>query len=217
MRAAGARSAGPFACAAGPATAHRHHDRLVAGKILVDFETGGAVSRDHGVRVEGMEECQPVLLGPAPRLAEGVGRRAVQHDLGAVPDGGRDLGARCPLRHHHHRAGAGSLRRPRHGLRVIPGRNRHHPPRALAVREACDRVERAAHLERARLLQILAFQPDGRADPVAQGAKRQNRRPMEYRRHAPPGVFEVLPVKQGVHSLSRIRAPPGFVITCASS
>ena len=189
-----------------PPAAHRHHDGLAAGQILVDLETGRAVPGDHRRRVEGVQECQPVLLGQTPRLAKGVGRRPVQHDLGTVAPGCRHLGGRRLLRHHHDRAGGGSCGRPRHGLRMIPGRNRHHPAPPLPVAETGDGVERATNLERPRPLQAFALQPHGSADPVAQRAKRQKRRAVKHRRHTLSGVFEVLLVKPDLHALS-----PGLV------
>ena len=77
----------------------------------------------------------------------------------AVPEGGVDLGDRRPLRHEDGRLDPEQLGRQRHALRVVARGRRDHAVGALLVGEPGDPGVGAAHLERARALEVLALEP----------------------------------------------------------
>ncbi len=72
------------------------------------------------------------------------------------------FGARRIQRHRQRRRDSQRLRRDRHRLRVIAGRERHHAARAVFFRDRIDEIRRAAELERAALLHVFALEEGGR-------------------------------------------------------
>ncbi len=87
-----------------------------------------------------------------------------------------DLHRRRRLGHDDDRRDAEPLRVISHGLRVIAGRGRDHPARALLGRQLQQFVERAAFLVGGGELQILELEPDFRAGDFRQGLADQHRR-----------------------------------------
>ena len=106
--------------------------------------------------------------------AQHVGR---EDDLRAVAARRLDLRLRRGLRHGDGHLRADGAAGVRDGLGGVAGAHRHDPVRTLLGGQAEDRVHGAPRLERARPLEVLGLEERSRADPVAQGATREQRGP----------------------------------------
>ena len=108
----------------------RHHDIRRETKrrhILGDLAAHGALPRDHERIVIGPHQRGAALAGDI--AGDGFAILAVavvQHDLGAIGLGALALGERRVRWHHDGRLHAQDLRRMRHALGVVAGRERHH-------------------------------------------------------------------------------------------
>jgi hypothetical protein len=99
-----------------------------------------------------------------------------QVDLAAVGPHSGKLGQRRLGRHEEVGARIEAGGRQGHGLSVVAGARRHHPPIELVARETTHLVKDAADLERSRELQALRLHHHGRAEPARQLTRREHRR-----------------------------------------
>ena len=146
--------------------ADRHDHRIERAVALVhQFERGGALAGDDARIGVGMHEHRAgVLLQLRARgLARGDRRRAVVQG-GAVGLNRGELGFHRALGHDHVAGDAARARRQRERRAVVAGGVRDHAARGLVVGHRPHCVARAAELERARALQVLGLEGDGRAD-----------------------------------------------------
>src|SRR6185503_9985333 len=102
----------------------------------------------------------------------------MEDDLGAVAAHRRELRLRRGGRHHDDARRPELARRPCHRLRVIAGRDRDETSRPLGVGEARHLVERAARLERADLLEVLALEREIAAGEFGERVRLHHRRAM---------------------------------------
>src|SRR6516162_9001860 len=120
-----------------------------------------------------MHERRAALLALLVQLVEQRRTVRMQDDLGAVALHRLHLGARRALRHHDRARRTDAARRPRHRLRVVAGRDRDEPARALLLVQAAHLVQRAARLERSGLLEALALERELEAERRAEDARRE--------------------------------------------
>ena len=171
------------------AAAGADDDCLDVRHVLEQLERERPVAGDDeriGVRVD---EDAPLLLDDLEHAVVGgggIGRREV--DGRAVAARRLDLERAHALPHLDEAVDALLGGRPRDGLRVVPRRPRDDAALPLLRRERREPVERAARLERARLLEQLRLERDaegaraegGRAvDPSGEDGRAPARRPLE--------------------------------------
>ncbi len=136
----------------------------------------GALARDDLGVVVGMHPGQAALArDPSRRAAAPRDGLAVEHDLGAVGPGRRDLHERRRHRHHHGRRNAERCGVIGDRLGVVAGRHRDHAARALGGRQRGKLGARAALLERVGDLQVLVFDQHLGAGQRRQLGRRQHR------------------------------------------
>jgi hypothetical protein len=160
-----------------PAAADRDRDRAHVRALLEDLQPDRALAGDHVRVVEGVDVDAAVLFPVCDRGAHGVlDAGAVQHDVGPVAAGRRDLGQRGRLRHEHR--GLDAERRGGEGdaLGVIARAGHHHAPGPVLLGQPGQPGEPAAGLERPGALQVLALQVHRAADLLGQHPGVQQRR-----------------------------------------
>ena len=155
---------------------HRQDQRLRAD-FVEQFLGRRALAGDHVRVVVGRDQREPVLRGEfAPDLLAILGVAVVGHNLAAVAARRGHLRGRRILRHHDRRGNAEHARRQRDRLRMVAGRERDDTVAALLRVEARQRVERAAELECAHALQVLALEEHLRAECFVDRPRRHHRR-----------------------------------------
>ena len=163
------------------ARCRRHHDigdEPERGHVFGDLAARGALSGDHKGIVIGAHQRRAALAGNA--IGDGFAVflvAIVEHHLGAVALGALALGEGRVRRHYDGGLHAEDLRRRRHTLGVVAGRERDHPAAALVLRDRGQLVEGAAELERPGPLQHFGLQEDFGPDPFVENGERQQRRP----------------------------------------
>ena len=167
------------------ARCRRHHDigdEPERRHVLGDLTARGALPGDHERIVIGPHQRRAALRSNAVGDGFAVFLVAVvEHHLGAVALGALALGDGRVRRHHDGGLHAEDLRRRRHALGVIAGRERDHPAAALVLRDRGQLVEGAAELERSGPLQHFGLQKDLGPDAFIENGKRQQRRPHRER------------------------------------
>lgn len=120
---------------------------------------------------------ETVTLGQLAADALAVfGITVVGHDVRTVAARGRDLGSRRIQRHDDRCGNTQQLRGQRDGLRMVARRKRDDARRALPLVELRQCVERAAKLEGAHALEVLALEEHLRAEHLVDGAGGQHGR-----------------------------------------
>ena len=108
----------------------RHHDighEAQRCHVLGDFAARGALPRDHEGIVIGTHQRRAALARDAVGDGFAVFLVAIiEHDLGAIALGALALGKRRILGHHDGRLHVQDLRRRRHALGMVAGRERDH-------------------------------------------------------------------------------------------
>ena len=147
------------------AAAARGHEHLGGvGDLFEQFEAERALARDDGVAVVGRDVGEAVARGQSAGV--GAGRFegiAVVEDAGAVALGGGGLHEGRALGHDDGGGDARLARGEGDALGVVARAGGDDAAGALLRRERVDGVERAANLEGARVLQLLALERDGDA------------------------------------------------------
>ncbi len=148
------------------AAADRRQDDVEAGCVLHELQRRGALAGHHGGIVERVDHRRAGLGHDARRgfLAGGQRRRA-EGDPAAQPLHLQHLRPRRALRHHDIGWDAAQPRRPRHRRRMVAGRVGGDAAGGRRVRERQHRVGRAARLEGADVLQVLALEEQPRRRP----------------------------------------------------
>ena len=143
------------------AAAHRDEHRADIGTLLEDLEARRALPRHNPRVIERRHHRQAARRGfPLGAGLAIVRRLPLEDDLGAIALGAVDLHLRCGGGHDDHGRRAERARRERHRLPVIARGIRDDPPSQLIGRELRQHVERAADLEGAHRLEVLAFQEE---------------------------------------------------------
>src|SRR5882672_6141338 len=160
-----------------PAAAHRDEKIVELARILDQLLGRRALTRDHLRIVERRDHGEtPLAYDPLGHFLTGLLTLVVEHDLGAVAAGGLDLDGGSVRGHHDGDADAEKLPRKSHGLRVVARGEGQHAALALRRCELRERVERAAELESADALQVLALEEDFGAGALVYRARGEHRR-----------------------------------------
>ncbi len=127
-----------------------------------------------------VDQRHPAALDLASTGGLAIGAVA-EDDLRSVPANGRDLDRRRVSRHHHDTWDTSHGRSVSQGSPVVPGRMRDHAARRRRLVQAQHRVGRAARLERADLLQVLALEERLEPELLIEPPGVQDRRPVDVR------------------------------------
>ncbi len=143
--------------------------------------------------IVGRDQCQAVLLGqPAADGFAVFGIAVVEDHLAAVAARGLDLDRRRVLGHHDHRAHAQQPRRQRDRLRMIARREGDDTGLALLGCELRQRVVRAAELEGAHALEVLALEEQLGAGQRIRRGRREDGRPVDLALQAGVGGDDIV-------------------------
>ena len=187
--------------------ADRAHHRVQVRDLLHELQGRGALAR-HDIHVvkrvhhRGAGFAHDPLRGGLPRLVV----RLAERDPAAVALDRRQLEAAGRAWHDDEGRDPADPGGPRERRRVVPGRVGRHPARRLGVGQGKDRVQRAARLECARLLEVLALEEQLRAREGDERAARQHRRPPDPALDPRVGLPDAPWGDLGRH---RLRAAPG--------
>jgi len=141
------------------------------------FEGDRTLPGDHRRIVVGMDEAAPEARAQRLRLLRRLLHRATGQDhLGAELLRVVDLHEGCGERHHDRHRHAEPARVIGHALSVVAGRHRHDAGGGALGRQLQEVVERAAFLERGRVLQVLELEPDAAAQDLTERAALEARR-----------------------------------------
>ena len=173
----------------------RHHDiRRDAERrhVLGDFPAHRALARDHHGIVIGRHQRRAAFVGDVAGNGFAILAVAiVQHHLRAIGPGALALGERRVGGHHDGRLHVQELRRRRHALGMIAGRERDHAAAALRRGDRRQLVEGAAKLERAGPLQQFRFQEHPCAGALVERRRRQQRGSHRERRQHARGRIDI--------------------------
>ena len=160
-----------------PAAADRHDQLREVGHVLEQLEAERALA-GHDVRVvERMHERQPALARALVRGGEAlVQRRAADVHDRALAAGGLGLGDRRVGGDEDLAQHAARGRGRRESLGVVAGRRGDDAARAALLAQRGELGRRAAHLERARELEVLGLEHHLPAGALGDRARREHRR-----------------------------------------
>ena len=171
-----------------PAPADGYDDGVHRGQLAEYLEADCPLPGHDLVVVEGVEEGGVLLAADLHGLFKGVVVAvAAEDDLRAVALRGLDLGDGRGLGHDDGRGQAVALCGVGHALGVVAGGGCHDGLHLAALRQRAYLVRRAADLEGAGLLPVLALHPDLAARHAAEGG----------------AVVEVRPVDDALQALCR--------------
>ena len=153
--------------AAAGATAQQLVDRAVG--LLQQFQRRRALTLDHpGVVEGGHKDGAAILRHLSADLLATLGPAVVEADLAAERLHARDLDGGTVGRHHDGGVGAHELRRRRHALGMVAGREGDDAGGQLGGAETADPVVGAPEFERPGDLHRLGLQQDAAAHPFVE-------------------------------------------------
>ncbi len=175
-----------------PTAAHRHVDRGQVVDLVQQLERERALAADDGGIVVGRDEGGRALGRQRASLQLALDAvRAVDPDAATQPLDGREFTGVGVVGDDDERLCADDARGIRHGGAVIAGGGRDDASLQLARRERQHLVQRAPHLERAGVLQVLALEHHRGAELPGQADRRHRRRGQQLRPDALLGAADL--------------------------